>query len=118
MARLTKSDLDKMHRAAKPKDVNWVKVGMSSCGIAAGADTVYKTFEAEVKKRGLDLEVRKCGCQGMCHAEPLVEVHTKGLPDVVYGRVDDETAMKIIDEHVGGRNLVKDHIYELRVKGY
>ena len=116
MAKLTKQDLDKIKATHQDDGRDWIKVGMSTCGIAAGADKVYETFVEEIKKRKLNIQVKKCGCQGMCYSEPSVEVRVKGLPDVIYGRVDKEGVIKILDQHVCASVLVKDAIYELRTQ--
>jgi len=118
MAKLTKDDLSKI-QAKNIKDApkSWIKVGMSTCGIAAGADVVFNTLTEEAKKRNIDISVQRCGCQGMCFAEPLVEVKTEGLPVVIYGRVNPEVAVKILEDHICAGVLIKDHIYELRSKG-
>ncbi|MDR9757819.1 MAG: (2Fe-2S) ferredoxin domain-containing protein [Thermoanaerobacterales bacterium] len=47
-----------------------IRIGLGSCGIAAGASKVKESVEAEIQKRGLDIEVKDTGCIGMCHAEP------------------------------------------------
>ncbi len=116
MIKLTKNDLDKIKAAHQDDGRDWIKVGMSTCGIAAGADKVYALFVEEIKKRKLDIQIKKCGCQGMCYSEPSVEVRVKGLPDVIYGKVDKEGVIKILDKHICGNTLVKDSIYELRTK--
>jgi len=95
---------------------DWIKVGMSTCGIAAKADEVYATLLEEVKKRNLQIEIKKCGCLGMCYCEPNIEVSISGMPSVIYGKVDKEIAVKIIDKHVCGKMLVNDNIYDLRAK--
>ena len=41
MNKLTPGDLEKMSQASGDKPKNWIKVGMSSCGIAAGAQEVF-----------------------------------------------------------------------------
>jgi NADP-reducing hydrogenase subunit HndB len=116
MAKLTKEELDRMNAGLKKDEKNWIKVGMSTCGIAAGADVVFKTFVEEAKKRNLSLRIRQCGCAGMCSAEPLVEVCVDGMPTVTYGRVDADIAVKILEKHVCGGMLVKDHIYDMNIK--
>lgn len=118
MEKLTKASFDQLARKLSEKraDSNWIKVGMSTCGIAAGADEVFTILTEEAKKRKIEVEVKRCGCQGMCSVEPLVEVHVAGLPDVVYGKVDKVCAVKILEEHVIAKKLVNDHIYELRTK--
>ncbi len=111
MAKLSKEELEKLSKV--PKDAgDWIKVGMSSCGIAAGAEEVYNCFTEEVKKRNLKIEVKKCGCAGSCYAEPLVEVRVEGLPTVVYGRVNKDIAVKIIEKHVISKMLVNDFIFD------
>ncbi len=93
---------------------DYIKVGMSTCGIAAGADKVYALLKEEIEKRGLAVSLEKCGCLGMCFAEPLVEVGMAGAPVVIYGRVDTSVAHRIIDEHLCCGRIVSDHVYELR----
>jgi len=113
MNKLTPSDLEKMHKASSDAPKDWIKVGMSSCGIAAGAEDVFNFFIEEVKKRNLQIEIKKCGCAGACYAEPLVEVSVSGLPSVVYGAVNKEGATKILEKHVISKMLVNDCIFEV-----
>ncbi|HOU36720.1 MAG TPA: (2Fe-2S) ferredoxin domain-containing protein [Candidatus Omnitrophota bacterium] len=117
MEKLTPQDLEKINLEAKKSSGDWIKVGMSTCGIAAGADEVLQTLKDEVKKRNVAIDIRKCGCVGMCYAEPLVEVKIDGLPPVTYGKVTREIAMKIVEKHVCGKMLVNDSIFELEAKG-
>jgi NADP-reducing hydrogenase subunit HndB len=113
MDKLTPGDLDKMSQASSDKPKDWIKVGMSSCGIAAGAEDVFNFFVEEVKKRNLQIEIKKCGCAGACYAEPLVEVSVEGLPSVIYGAVNKDVATKILEKHVISKRLVNDFIFEV-----
>lgn len=115
MAQMTREDLKKV----QPKIAvgqQYVKVGMSTCGIAAGAQDVFDLFTKEIKQHDLKVIVSRTGCLGMCHAEPLIEVAIDGLPSVVYGGVNKEIAHRIIEEHVCGKRLVNDHIFDLPVR--
>ncbi len=112
MGKLTPKDLEKMGKAQAEQPKDWIKVGMSSCGIAAGAEDVYNFFVEEAKKRNIQIEVKKCGCIGMCYAEPLVEVNVDGLPTVIYGRVNKDVATKILEKHVTSKMLVNDFIFD------
>jgi len=114
MPKLTKEQLDNLMKSSQKKKNQWIKVGMSTCGIAAGADKALKVLKEEVKKRGLDVAVEQCGCAGKCFAEPLVEVAIEGMPQVTYGKVDEETAHAIIDKHVCGKRLINDHIFNVK----
>lgn len=115
MKKITREDLKKIKEATAKKDKNWVKVGMSTCGIAAGADEVYRAFLEEVKKRNIDIQVKQCGCAGMCYGEPLVEVNVEGTPRVFYGKVNKDLVSKIIEKHIVGKMLVNDQIYNIPV---
>lgn len=112
MKKLTLEQLAKVKK--QPAAKNWIKVGMSTCGIAAGADETMKALHAAAKKHNCAVEITQCGCLGMCYAEPLVEVCVQGAPHVVYGKVDERVASKIIEEHVCGKRLLDNHIYNVK----
>ena len=121
MAKLTLADLKKLREAQtaafnarnpENKDVQ-VIVGMGTCGIAAGAKAVFDVFVEELEKAGLqNVAIRQTGCMGLCHSEPTVEVVVPGMPTVVYGKVDAETARKIVNQHIVRKLLVNDHIFD------
>jgi (2Fe-2S) ferredoxin len=113
MERITLSNIDEIKKKNTKDRTNNIKVGMSTCGIAAGADEIYNLLTDEIKKRNLNVSILKCGCYGMCYAEPLVEVDVQGLPRVIYGNVDKETAIKIVDKHATGERLINDHIIKI-----
>jgi (2Fe-2S) ferredoxin len=116
MTKINKDKLKKLKSEFLKTPKNWIKVGMSTCGIAAGADVVLETLKQEVEKRQLDVVVSQCGCAGKCYAEPLVEVCTEGLPQVIYGNIDQKSAMEIIERHIGNKQLLNDHIYNVKGK--
>ena len=121
MAKLTLADLKKLREAKAAefnarnldnKDVQ-VIVGMGTCGIAAGAKAAFDVFVEELDKAGLrNVAIRQTGCMGLCHSEPTVEVVVPGMPTVVYGKVDAETARKIVNQHIVRKLLVNDHIFD------
>ena len=112
--KLTLKNLDEIKKNKVLKK-NWIKVGMSSCGIAAGAKEVYEILQTEIQKNNLDIAISQCGCAGMCYAEPLVEVKMEGMPAVLYGLVDSDLAHKIIRKHILSRNFLNEHIYRIKV---
>lgn len=93
---------------------DWVKIGMSTCGLGAGAQEVYDCIKEEIEKRNLDVSVKKVGCLGMCSLEPLVEVNVKGTPSVIYGNVTVEIAKKIVNNHLRDKQLIHDHIIHFK----
>lgn len=68
-------------------------LGYGSCGIASGADNVLKALCESFE--GTDFTVEKVGCNGLCFAEPVVEVITDNGESVLFGRLDYESALKL-----------------------
>jgi len=88
-------------------------VGMGTCGIAAGAKEVLDAMLDELKKAGNDnVIIRQAGCMGLCHVEPTIEVRTPGIPDTIYGKVDEDVARKIVRQHIVDGHLVNKHVYD------
>ena len=71
-----------------------IRVGLSTCGLAAGADAVYRALEAQIRQRSLPIDLQRTGCLGACHREPLVEV-VRGGTSSLYGpvRAEDVAAL-------------------------
>jgi (2Fe-2S) ferredoxin len=118
MEKLTRESLQKRNpEPCGPAACSYIKVGMSSCGIAAGAQLIFDLLKEEVARSHPDVAVRRCGCNGLCYAEPLVEVCIEGVPPVLYGRVTPDIAHRIVEEHLGDKRLLNDHIYAMAAKG-
>jgi NADH-quinone oxidoreductase subunit F len=86
-----------------------VKVGLGSCGIAAGGRKVLKALQDEAKKYNLDVEIEETGCIGMCFYEPIVDI-VDGEETYSYGFVDENIAKKIIDSHVKDGEVLEENI--------
>jgi NADH-quinone oxidoreductase subunit F len=71
-----------------------IKVGLASCGLAAGALEVFNEIEKLESKYQFTL--KRTACIGMCFAEPIVEISSENLGKVIYGRVTPEEMEKII----------------------
>ena len=121
MAKLTLDDLRKLRDEKKKsmtqRDANGkraeVIIGMGTCGIAAGAKIVFDAFLDEMEKAEIsDVTVKQTGCMGLCFSEPTVEVRCDDMPHVVYGNVDEKTARRIVRDHLQGKALVSDHIFD------
>ena len=89
-----------------------VKVGMATCGIAAGATPVFNTLVEGVKKAGISdkVAVVQTGCVGVCQYEPVVEVYEAGKDRVTYVRMTAEKAERVLKEHLAGGNVVEEYL--------
>jgi NADH-quinone oxidoreductase subunit F len=87
-----------------------VAVGMSSCGIAAGARVVFEALTRDVAARGLPFAVVSTGCNGACHAEPLIEIRQADGATFLYGNVDEAGAHAIVEQHLAAGTPVSDRL--------
>ncbi len=85
-----------------------VTVGLSSCGIAAGAADVFSAFQREFKEKGVDARLRRTGCVGMCYREPIVDVVTSGGAKYTYGELTADRVGRVVEEHVVGGKPVDE----------
>jgi NADH-quinone oxidoreductase subunit F len=81
-----------------------ILVGTATCGRAAGAMEVLKTFREQIRKRDIDCQVIEVGCMGHCYAEPLAIIHKPGMPGICYGYVNDVIAERLVKEYLQGEN--------------
>jgi (2Fe-2S) ferredoxin len=106
MARLTIADLEARRDVQPPvADKPSIKVGLSTCGMAAGAEPVFAVLASESKDRALDCRISRTGCAGMCSMEPLVEVTVPGEPAVMFGGVTPEFARQLVADLAAGKPL-------------
>jgi NADH-quinone oxidoreductase subunit F len=94
------------------KNGSWVvKVGLASCGIAAGGQRVYDALKASLIAHGLkNIELRRTGCMGMCYSEVLVEVFPPQDRRVFYRNVTPEQVQRIVEEHIIGGDPVTEWV--------
>ncbi len=86
-------------------------VGMGTCGIAAGARDTMKAILNYIETQNLaGIVVTQTGCIGQCEKEPIVQVLIGEQPKVTYGKVNPDTARRIMKEHVEAGHVVQDHV--------
>jgi NADP-reducing hydrogenase subunit HndC len=114
MKKITRNELDRIRSSHKKDPKSWIKVGMSTCGVAAGASEVFDTIQSAIKEKGLDVSLKKTGCNGLCYAEPIVEVHTPWSGSVVYRNVNNDIARSIIEQHVCDKKILQHARYKIK----
>ena len=77
-----------------------IRIGMSTCGLAAGARTTFAAIEDQVRQRQLPATLQRTGCLGACHREPLVEVVHDGA-STLYGPVTPAEVAPLLDAYFG-----------------
>ena len=91
------------------KNRDWViKVGLASCGVAAGGREVYDALSTKLYQRGLNVELGQTGCLGMCYNEVLIEVASPDGGRVFYKHITPEKVDRLVEEHlIGGRPVTE-----------
>ncbi len=84
-----------------------ILVGMSTCGMSAGAKDTYRSLETLLE--GSDHTLTFTGCIGMCFREPLVEVRDGGTR-TIYGNVDAKRAKEIVERHLEGGEVIEEYV--------
>jgi len=82
----------------------------TGCASSGGKEVLAK-FEEEIKKQGLDKEVKavSTGCHGMCEMGPIVTVYPEGT---FYVRVKPEDVPTIVEEHLLKGRIVERLLYK------
>lgn len=76
-----------------------IRIGLGSCGIAAGGKKVKAKFEELFNEKGLKVDIVTTGCIGMCYYEPIVDV-ISDEGTFSYANVTPAIAEEIVNEHI------------------
>ena len=80
-----------------------ITVHMGTCGIASGADKLWKALPemlASAAGSAEAYELMHTGCVGFCGMEPIVTVEPAGKDPVRYRKVNAEKLGRILEKHV------------------
>lgn len=102
-----KAKIDLREKANNPDSMIQVKVAMATCGIASGAKEVMDVMIEEFERLNIDAVVTQTGCMGYCYAEPTIEVTKPGQGPIIFGYVDENKAVEIINKYVVNNELVE-----------
>jgi NADP-reducing hydrogenase subunit HndB len=113
LKRVREEALQKKQMKATPGNVQ-VIIAMGTCGIAAGARDTMKSVLNYIENENVSgVTVTQTGCLGRCEEEPIVQVMVGDQPKVVYGKVNNQVAEKIMKQHVQNGQPVKENIIQI-----
>lgn len=85
----------------KSKITTRILVGVSSCGIAAGAKEVLDEFKQQLQQRNIKgIVAEEAGCIGQCFLEPTIKVEKENGKSILLGGVKVGDVQNIIDMHI------------------
>jgi len=117
LAQARQEALEKQRELAQKHRIH-IRIGMSSCSIAAGARDTLHAINRMVDSEDLpgvsasQIRVSQTGCIGLCAMEPLVHVQIADQPPVTYGKVTPEVAHRILQNHIGKGLVVQEYVVD------
>ncbi len=96
LAALRATGLARLFPSERPR----IALGLGSCGLACGGADVM----AAIAAAGVDADIARVGCLGLCEAEPLLDVLRPGRPRLVYAKVDAARAAELARAAADGRD--------------
>lgn len=115
MSKLTRELLNKYKDAAISGKGDYIRIGMNTCAVSAGVEQIYNALVEAVKEKNLPVKIKKCGCLGMCHCEPVIEAKIGDNPPRLYGNIDVYKALKILEKAPLPESIVKEIPYQKKI---
>ncbi len=94
-----------------------IKVGLASCGLAAGAGDVYDALSKHIKTKKINVDLKKTACIGMCFSEPLVEFISEDGKSIIYGRVKPDEIPELVEKFQKGEPVQENVIISNHLEG-
>lgn len=89
-------------------DVPRVRLCSGTACTATGSPKVLGAIEEEAAKRGIDVDIVKTGCQGLCQKGPVMKVEPEGI---FYQKVRPEHARSIMSYTIAGGMPFRQSLY-------
>ncbi len=118
MPKLSIDDLRKLRESSK-QDIylregdfrGKIIVHLGTCGIAAGAREIMRSFLDELESRNTtDIMFTTTGCAGLCSQEPMVTIEMRDSAPVKYGKLSPDKVKRIFEENVIGGKVVPEFV--------
>lgn len=102
----------------KTKIKTRILVGVSSCGIAAGAKEVLAEFKKQLLQHNIQgVVAEEAGCIGQCFIEPTIKVEKENGKSILLGGVKVEDVQNIIDMHIRNDIAHSKYIIPINYQG-
>jgi len=101
----TRSTEERHDRKIPSEKVGEIKIGLGSCCVASGSHLVQQALERSLVETGINTQVKRVGCVGMCHRTPLLEVSVPDKDPVLYDSVKPGDVRRILLRHYKPRAL-------------
>ncbi|HOV17202.1 MAG TPA: NADH-quinone oxidoreductase subunit NuoF [Candidatus Cloacimonadota bacterium] len=76
------------------------RLGLGSCGVAAGAGEVWTALQQVVQEKNLPVQLEKTACIGMCFEEPLLELSGANKANIMLGKVTPADVPSVLEGYL------------------
>ncbi|MBA7678069.1 hypothetical protein ES703_86340 [subsurface metagenome] len=87
--------------------VGEIRIGLDSCCIASGSSKVLQELENCLVETGIETQVKRVGCLGMCYIDPFLEVIPPNQKPVLYDKVQPKEVKQILLKHYKPKSTKK-----------
>ena len=98
--------------SATRQAVGEIRIGLGSCCVAKGSANLQQALENAIEETGVQVQVKRVGCVGMCHQTPLMEVLVPGKPPKLYANLQPGKARSVVMSHFYPPSWWKQVIYK------
>ncbi|MDH5203259.1 MAG: NAD(P)H-dependent oxidoreductase subunit E, partial [Nitrospirota bacterium] len=89
-------------------DKDRVRICCGTACTATGSRDIVRVFEDEISKKGMEMEIVKTGCQGLCQKGPVMKAEPYGY---FYQRVKQDNVKEIISTTYSAGFPVRSLLY-------
>jgi NADH:ubiquinone oxidoreductase subunit F (NADH-binding) len=119
-----RSPFDQLHASAKAawdtlqnSDKTVITVNIHGGSLPVGAEDIYKNLIFQTETRQLPVIIRKTGSLGFEFAETIVQIKRPGEPTIVYGHINEDDVIELIERAVIGGVWVEKALGWLEPEG-
>ncbi len=103
----TEQPIDSFNRSSSGRRAGEIHIGLDSCCVAQGCGKVYTALSNVLETTGADAQLKRVGCQTMCHQTPLVEIVPAKGSSTFYAQVQPEHARELVLQHFRPRGIAR-----------
>lgn len=85
-------------------------IGAGTCGLGAGAGKTEKAIRAYISDHGIDAEIVRVGCIGLCAQEPIVDIQFPNKTRLGFKKVTENKVKGILDSIFTG-SVPKENLF-------
>jgi NADH-quinone oxidoreductase subunit F len=84
-----------------------IRIGLGSCCVASGSKNVQQALVNALRETGINAQIKRVGCVGMCHRVPLIEIVPVDQEPILYDKVLPAEVKRIVSRHFKAEKITR-----------